>query len=911
MATFPQSPRDITAEMYLSGDWVDVTAAVRGDPGIDVNVARPNESSEPQPSTCNLVLNNRTGNYSPRNPNGAYFGSIGRNTPLRIAVNQIRDTFARTVASGWGSSDTGLAWDTVGAGGVIAASDYSVVSGVGKHSVPVANAYRMTYMAVSSFYNLDVAVTVTLPFTNVTGGAVEPANIILRGLSISEYYIFRVAVAADESISLQLMHVGGTVYAGPTTVTGLTHSSVQALRVRVNLESQMFRGKIWAASGVEPAGWQVTADVDFTDPPGWVGIRSGVSAGNTNAPPTIFSYDNLVVRQMRFTGEVAAWPQRWDTSGTDIYAPVEAAGISRRLRQGTDPLQSTLYRGLTTLTTPPVAYWPCEDGSDSSQVASALGGPPMFVGGDMTFASFAGLPASLPMILLENGSLVGAVPNYTGTGKAQLRLIASFPDSPSNPDYPIAALIVSGTAPKWEIKYSTGGALQVEAWGSAGSILDTGPVAFDVDGKTLMLHLELSQSGGNINWSLGTLGPELDVGLTWTGTLVGRTIKQAQRVIVTEYQNITDLAVGHVNVRKEITNLFDLRTELKAWTGETAIARMIRLCALRGVPFGYTGLPQDSMPMGPQHAEGFTALLTECAEADGGTLYDSHSDLGLMYRSRTSAYNQFDRFSASYTGHQLVQPLEPTDDDQLTRNDITVFRRDGASSRAQLVTGRMSVLDAADGGVGRYATQITVNIARDDLLDDISGWELHKGTIDETRYPRVTLNLTTPAVVADPVLSINLMDITPDDRFSITNPKTGQTPDTIVQLARGYYEHISNLEHTIGINAAPGLVYDVFIFDEDTSFASKWTTDESSLTAGVTSAATSLSVATPSGTLWTTSAGDMPIPITIAGERMSVTAVSGTTSPQTFTVIRSVNGIVKAQASGDAVALTNTPTWGL
>jgi hypothetical protein len=34
-----------------------------------------------------------------------------------------------------------------------------------------------------------------------------------------------------------------------------------------------------------------------------------------------------------------------------------------------------------------------------------------------------------------------------------------------------------------------------------------------------------------------------------------------------------------------------------------------------------------------------------------------------------------------------------------------------------------------------------------------------------------------------------------------------------------------------------------------------------------------------------------------------VTAISGSSSPQTFTVTRSVNGVVKAQSSGAAVAL--------
>jgi hypothetical protein len=39
-----------------------------------------------------------------------------------------------------------------------------------------------------------------------------------------------------------------------------------------------------------------------------------------------------------------------------------------------------------------------------------------------------------------------------------------------------------------------------------------------------------------------------------------------------------------------------------------------------------------------------------------------------------------------------------------------------------------------------------------------------------------------------------------------------------------------------------------------------------------------------------------------------VTAISGASSPQTFTVTRSVNGVVKSQAAATAVQLFRRPT---
>lgn len=73
----------------------------------------------------------------------------------------------------------------------------------------------------------------------------------------------------------------------------------------------------------------------------------------------------------------------------------------------------------------------------------------------------------------------------------------------------------------------------------------------------------------------------------------------------------------------------------------------------------------------------------------------------------------------------------------------------------------------------------------------------------------------------------------------------------------------------------------------------------------------SLSVATtgPSGITWTTDPADLPFDLAIAGERVTVTAVTGTTSPQSMTVARAVNGVSKALPAGADVRLADTPRY--
>ena len=54
------------------------------------------------------------------------------------------------------------------------------------------------------------------------------------------------------------------------------------------------------------------------------------------------------------------------------------------------------------------------------------------------------------------------------------------------------------------------------------------------------------------------------------------------------------------------------------------------------------------------------------------------------------------------------------------------------------------------------------------------------------------------------------------------------------------------------------------------------------------------------GNLWITTAGFpsmFPFDINVAGERITVTAITGSSTPQTFTVTRAVNGVSKAQAA--------------
>lgn len=116
-------------------------------------------------------------------------------------------------------------------------------------------------------------------------------------------------------------------------------------------------------------------------------------------------------------------------------------------------------------------------------------------------------------------------------------------------------------------------------------------------------------------------------------------------------------------------------------------------------------------------------------------------------------------------------------------------------------------------------------------------------------------------------------------------------PGVIDQHMRGYTERIGAVEWSLAMNCSPAGPWQIGVYDDPEK--GRYDTGGSALASGVTATATSLSVTVSDGTRWTTAPGDFPFAVQVGGEEMTVTAISGTGSPQTFTVVRSVNGITK------------------
>lgn len=918
MAHFPYAPLDLVGDIYVGDQWWPILLNNAGDVApaagqrvradtVTITNGYANEQASVSPSKAAFRLGNRDGLYSPRNPYSPFLGKLGRNTPVRMLIRRERDDFARVVSSAWGSCTTGEAWTRGGSAGQIA-SEFTVNGTAGTHAVPAAAAYR--YTRLSSVYRM-VVVAVTCQVasvTNVTGGSLEPACIMLRGLSASDYLLVRTVINTAEEVSISVEHFDGTVY--HSAVTAISGWSGQPLRVKALVSGQNVRAKVWRPTvETEPYGWLINAELPMAPYSGWIGVRSGVGASNSNSKPVEFRYTAWEVAVPQFAGEIAAWPQHTNGSGTDAYISVDAGGLLRRKGQGSSPLRSTMYRGLTSTVSRPVAYWPCEEGKSATSISSPIPGvAPMLIDGAPAFGTYTDLASSSPLPELRKASLTGDVPPYVATGETTGRLIVRVPSGGTVDKDVILRMFCSGTMRFIDVMYHFGGNLSIKAYNLLGAqVLDTGEIAFNVNGGNIRMQLQLKQNGANIDIALATLAVGQSGGAFYSTSLTAHTFEICRQVVINPYKNLDTVAVGHIDVQDHIVSVFDLYQQFNAYNGEAAGIRIRRLCDEERISFESIGDLALTERMGQQTTDTFLKLVTDAAAVDQGTVYEPPGVIGVGYRTRRSLYRQPAMATTSYRN---LSPATgpPIDDDQLTRNDITVSRRNGSSYQAEKTTGPLSVLDPELGGAGRVDTALTVNCYADTQLPYLAGWLLHKGTVDESRFPKLQFNLASGGFAADPAVSAAVLQLAVDDRIVLTNPPDDQPPDAVSQLTRGFTRKIGPWIYTVDVNGAPAAPYQVAKFNAGCRFAPS---PDCVLDDDYVAAATALDVASPAGPLWTTDPAQMPIGVRIAGEDIAVTTIAGASTPQTFTAGRAVNTVSKDQLAGTQVQLSDRYFIGL
>ncbi|MFF1632848.1 PKD domain-containing protein [Leifsonia sp. NPDC058248] len=197
------------------------------------------------------------------------------------------DTFERTSASGWGSSDLGGAWTGAGA-----ASAYTVGSGTAS-IVGIAGSTKTELLGSVSSTNTDTTVQFRLDKTSTGGGLYVSA--IGRSIGTAEYSA-RVWMQSSNVVQLQLLQ--GSTALKALNITGLTYVPGQQYQVRLQVfgtNPTTVRARVWTGA-TEPTTWQasVTDTTAALQAAGSVGLRAFLSGTATDAPLTT-KFDNFVV----------------------------------------------------------------------------------------------------------------------------------------------------------------------------------------------------------------------------------------------------------------------------------------------------------------------------------------------------------------------------------------------------------------------------------------------------------------------------------------------------------------------------------------------------------------------------------------------------------------------------------------
>lgn len=920
---FPHVPR---VEWYLNG-WQDITTDVRQKPGVQITQARRDWSSKTPPCGCRFTLDDGPdhgdGDYNPENPMGQWFEELDRNVPLRVSLLLASDTFTRTVSNGWGTATTGETWTNAGgAGGSVVNGDWNVAGGVGTMSVPVAAGYRYSVLNMTPVRNVTVAATTTVALGDITGGDIEPGNVLCRR-SGGTYYMARVVITSAETVTITIHHSVSGQLAAPVTVPGLVSiASPKVLRVKLQAEDETLRAKVYAP-GAEPVGWHVEVHDNQIATAGTVGIRNGVGSGNSNAKPIVFSVDDVTVESPRFAGEVVKMVPKTSTDHADQWTEVEAAGIRRRLSKGERAFQTAIYRYATRAGLPFTVsdYWPLdyppEFSAPGTNVINGQNGMRMVrtTGGALKWGTETGVLA------VERA--VTIVPPGTGTSGQMFAFITSGKHTAaagcgavwmqrlgSDREAGVVLDVSGGVATSQLYLHflPNTGTVTLQWLPSLTTVMTVPLPDLGDDTKWHVIGFGAKQSGGNVVFDLAIDDDEYQV--TLAGTIgVPTFIQFAAFPATIEGYEVTNAVIINQSIfaiSGGFWNFTLLRDKYLGLVGETAEDRFDRLCREEGISPAVAGVAGFTPTMGPQRPLPFMKLIDECVDVAMGTASDPRGTTGLALRTPNSVITAPVALTLNYAAGTISPDFGPVRDDQGLLNDVTAKRPNGGEYRYEQTSGPGNTNDpgTAPGAVGRADTDVDVNVQYDTQLPDQAGWRVHMGTIPGPRYPTVTLDLAADAFLADPVLTAAVLDLGVDDAITITNAQARRIYDDVRLIARGWTEAYGDqwAQHKFVFNTTPAEAYDGATLDD----GSRLDSDTSTVAADFTVGSTSLSVATAGGTLWTTAPAEYPFHIKAGGVVLNATACTGTSSPQTMTVDATpVNGVVKTIRAGTQLSLAD------
>lgn len=920
----PALPPDVWAELFFDGTWNPITRDVRQTSPITVTRGLSSESSsEAEPTVTECVLDNRHHRYSPRNLRSDLRGKIGRNTPFR-----------------WGYK-VGPPWATMpGTNG-------------NEITTPTSTAYNVT--------DIDVRIDLTLEDWTTQQG------IAARYTTSGDNRSWAVYLSGTGEIAFAWSPDGtfGALITEFSTVPIVAHNG-QRLTLRITLDADNgasgYELRFYIGRTVDDAEWELLGDPIIGGSTTTVfAATSGIEAGDVlglviagmtgkvfalklmsailgtavlsmataDAAPGASSFTSngavwtaaggavLENKHIRMAGEIPAWPPNRDLSGNDTTTDIAPTGVTRRMDAGNKPQDSALLRYIRAQG--PIECWPLTDGVQATSGKSLNGSPDFTVklnSGTATPTWSDGQLAEWiePTVLLPTGSdgtIRGSVAraasaasewsvDFFYNGKQDMDVVIADYGDLTDADPRIAWSIELDQSANEIALFS----VSVGETSSSTALQSTVTGAGVFDGK--LHHVRLSTS---VNGADGDFEIYVDGVLRDSGTATGYASEAVNFIRPGWfYSAITQdtPTIGYITYwGSGAPSAADMWEAATGFPGERAGARIERLATEAGYTASTAGTTGFQELMGVQDRRKLLELMNEASLTNFGYFLDRRDALEVIHRGHSTLWNQQPALTLDFSAGIISAPFRPDDGDKLTENDVSVSRKYGAfPARAVLESGELSVLDFPD-GVGRYDNEYEYSLYTDDQAAHVAYMRLNLGTYNGIRYTRITLDLANERVF-QMIGDILRADV--GDKIRLTNVPEDHGPDDVEILIQGYTEEAGPDTWRITFNGVPAAPWEAFASSVDRY--SRADTGGSSLGAALAAGATSVSVATQSGSKrWVDSAAypaEFPFDVRVGGsggEVVRVTAISGTSSPQTFTLTRGINGADIGHASGEDVRL--------
>lgn len=236
-------------------------------------------------------------------------------TMTAVANETVADDAARVVAGGWGSFPatahfTAKTWNALTESGAGAAADHSVSGGLLRHSLQAAGSALRGELAGVTLLNPDISADFTWPALPL--GAALSSGIVYRTIGTAGYTA-NVVMSPGGSTVIRLLTPANAQLA--EVATGYTFAAGTSYTLRISPVGTRHRLMVYP-TGSPKTAWDIDLEDSSRMRPGLILLRSGRAAGNTNANPTVATWDNVTLNGAQWiavtrsvNGVVKAQPQ--------------------------------------------------------------------------------------------------------------------------------------------------------------------------------------------------------------------------------------------------------------------------------------------------------------------------------------------------------------------------------------------------------------------------------------------------------------------------------------------------------------------------------------------------------------------------------------------------------------------------